>query len=160
MSSAALQGQAGDGTPQAAIVAMVSQGTDAFSGAVGADAYLTVTNVSDDNLPAIINAIKSSDTALGSDPSVAAVNALLPADRISAIYVRIPGLPANTPLLGMTIGTSGSGVRYDMYISGQTAMGAVKAAQDLYGHLVPTPAPTPGPSGGPGTPMPTPGGGL
>jgi hypothetical protein len=144
-----------------AFISVLSQGEDTFTGAVNADALLTVSGISDDKLPAIIDAVKSSDATLGNDPAVAAVNALLPADRLAVMYFREPGAPATDPLIGMTAGTSDSAVRADMYISGATATQLVQQATKLFQEFGggPTPAPTDNTPVTP-PPPPMPGGGL
>jgi hypothetical protein len=140
-------------------------GLESYTGAVDANSLLTVSNVPDDQIAKLIAGIKASDDSLEKDQAVTAVNAALPADRIAAVYFREPapaGAPASSPV-GMTLATQGSGARFDVYISGQTAMQIVQQAQQLYMQFAPQPAPGgAGPGAGPGDnlPPPMPGGGL
>jgi len=144
---------------------MSGSGMESYTGAVDANSLLTVSNVPDDQIAKLIAGIKASDDSLEKDQAVAAVNALLPADRIAAVYFREPapaGAPASSPV-GMTFATQGSGARFDVYITGQTVMQIVQQAQQLYQQFAPQAAPGgAAPGGGPGDnlPPPMPGGGL
>jgi len=160
VSSPSVQNGAAGGNP---MVTGLAQGNDAFTAVVTPNALLTFSNVADDKLPAIVDAVKSSDATLGNDPGVAAVNALLPADRLAAFYFRETGAPANDPLIGMTAATAGPSVRFDLYISGATATTLVQQITQLYQTFGGGGAqPPPGGAGNnpPPPPPPMPGGGL
>jgi hypothetical protein len=148
-----------------AMFGMTDKGMDSYTGAVDANSLLTVSGVSDDQIAKLIAGIKASDNSMDKDPTVMTVSAMLPAERLAVMYFRTPtpaGAPVNEPV-GISVATEGSAVRFDVYITGQTAMQIVQQAMQFYQQFAPQPAPggaAPGGAPDNNPPPPMPGGGL
>ena len=132
-------------------------GSTAYYGQIDADRIISVANVSDDQLTAILADIEAKNAPLAADKALSSTADLLPKTRIMAFYVRRPGSPIDEAPLGIAISTDANTVRTDVVIPGAMATAMVQGAITLMQHVA---APANDNPAVTQPPPPMPGGGL
>jgi hypothetical protein len=151
-------------------------GPTKYVGAVNDQALLTFMGVSDPTVTATIEAIKSNDDPLARNQTLKTVNAQLPTQRLSVIYVPLDQwattglnyakqfasmdmgvkIPEDLPPLGMAFSADGAALRVDAYLPSQLVQNLTQAGLQVFMamHGPPNPGGQPPQQGG------GPGGGL
>jgi hypothetical protein len=122
-----------------------------YTGAVSDKTSLYLSGLSDANITAAVEAVKTNDDPLARSTAVKAVAAQLPTQRIAAIYIPLgtwasTGLayakqfsldmgvkvPDDLPPIGETVSTDGSALRIDAYVPAQLIQTLTAAGMQMY----------------------------